>query len=295
MFGDGSFFDVRNSDNIRIGFSFDGVGLVSLTRHDVKARDAVRESRREIIEAFLGTTRLQNESGLLLRVPNPDVGNPSLPCPLFRVSGNGTLEMRNDVLRPSNWWEMFCLFVCLFGFALLLSVSFAKRVPGPFPPFDSTVPLCPALADGTTLVCSYTAMNRSFCPGTVELAFAKQSFLDPAQFGARIMCFDSNQRAYVNRYLPAPLTSGQIGMTLLVCCFFLLILFFSCDRRLQCRWCRCSHSGWCLDWVQVLSQVSQSQCGRSIVKKNKTNGFFQFEESESAASARACKRAATSR
>ena len=46
VYGDGSFFDIRNSDSIRI------------------AREAIRESRREILDAFLGgPVRSVNESG----------------------------------------------------------------------------------------------------------------------------------------------------------------------------------------------------------------------------------------
>jgi hypothetical protein len=153
--------------------------------------------------------------GLLLRVPVADMGNPNLPCPLFRIV-NGSLQIRNDVLRPENW------------------------VPGAIPPFDSSIPICPPVPEGTGSVCSFSPMNNTHCPRAVELLFAKQSFLNPAQFGARVMCYDTVQRAYVNRYLEVPLSGGQIA-AIVVCSLIgaalltlaVVAVVFKCYRKAQ--------------------------------------------------------------
>lgn len=195
VYGDGNFFDRRNQDNIRI------------------AQEAVRVSRKEVLDAFLGaTTPAFGSAGLLLRIPIPDTGNPSLPCPLFRTRTNGVLEIRNNMLRPENW------------------------VADTVPPFDASVATCPVSPGGVT-PCSYATMDLSNCPGAIELLFAKQSFLDPSQFGARVLCFDLAQRAYVSSYINVPLSGGQIA-AIVICSVVgaallaLLIVFivFKCYR-----------------------------------------------------------------
>ena len=61
------------------------------------------------------------------------------------------------------------------------------------------------------LCCLLKAFSSGVCPAGVELLFAKQGFLSPSLFGARILCYSPQQRAYINEYgVPTSLTEGQI-------------------------------------------------------------------------------------
>lgn len=79
------------------------------------------------------------------------------------------------------------------------------------------------------------------CPAGVELLFAKQSFLSPALFGARILCYSPQQRAYINEYgVPTGLSTAAIigiavgsavGLILLI--VILVLLIRCCVKKKQ--------------------------------------------------------------
>lgn len=161
------------------------------------SRAAVQASRDDVIAAFQGLpTAPLDQSPFLQYVPDPDDTNPQTTCPLFRLN-NGVLEQRDDVLRQSAW-----------------RADTTAR-----PPVDSSVVVCP-VSPSPVPVCSYRVMTQGDCPGGIELLFAKQSFVDPAKFGARTLCYDDNQRSYVVRYGNASLSTGAIVGIAIGCAAF---------------------------------------------------------------------------
>lgn len=189
-YGDSNVFDVRNLENLQ-------------TVHS-----AIHASRVEVVAAFqgLGVPSIGNETALLF-VPEIDENDPAnaQQCPLFRVNNvTGSLEVRDDIIRTSDW------------IADLTAI----------PPFDASVATCkPVNTTALKLVgCSYRVMTNTDCPGTGELAFAKQSFADPSLFGARILCFDEVQRAYIAQYGVNSLSAGQIAGIVIGCVVFAVLV-----------------------------------------------------------------------
>ncbi len=184
FFGDSNFFDPRNADNIRL------------------SREAIQASRADIISAFQGGPIAPLDGSVFLDYgPIVDDADTRTTCPLFRLVNNGgvdVLEQRDTIVRPANW---------------RIDSTIAA------PPVDSSVVTCPA-SPSPLPPCSYKTMTKSDCPGTVELLFAKQSFVDPAKFGARTMCYDDNQRSYVASYGNASLSTGAIVGIAVGCAVF---------------------------------------------------------------------------
>lgn len=177
------------------------------------ATSAAHASREEVETAFLGLA-MPATGAFLSYVPRVDPNSTQVSCPLFQASPAGGLQKRGVELRPMGW------------------------AGSPVPPVDASVLVCPA-STVPLPPCTYTPLTAADCPGGVELTFSKQGFADPALFGARTLCFDANQQAYVMRYGNASLSTGAI-VGIAVGCFVFAALLLA-----LCVYCCCLRQGGC--------------------------------------------------